>query len=259
MKQAMELKGWCEPMTVLEQLRDEKERQYKGGLYHLTQILFSYNSNHIEGSRLTEEQTRYIFETKSFFPSGEEPIRADDVIETVNHFRLFDLMLESVEMPLTEGMIKEYHRILKSGTTDSGLSWFRVGDYKAVANVVGNKETATPEQVPGRMAALLREYHHKELHTLEDLADFHYRFERIHPFQDGNGRVGRMILFKECLKNGLTPFVVLEQDRQFYYRGLSEYEREPGYLLGTFGQEQDIYEAQIKRLSPVQESGEPEL
>lgn len=246
-------------MTILEQLKAEKEHGYKNGLYHLTQILFAYNSNHMEGSRLTEEQTRYIYETKSFFPNGEEPIRADDVTETVNHFRLFDFMLENAGKPLTEGLIKEYHRILKSGTTDSALSWFRVGDYKTVANVVGNRETTSPEKVSEAMAALLSQYGRKKTHTLEDLADFHYRFERIHPFQDGNGRVGRMILFQECLKNGITPFVILERDRPFYYRGLSEYENEPGYLIGTFQQEQDIYEAQIQKLSPAQEIDGPEL
>ena len=192
-------------MDFLEELLAERENKYKGGLYHRTQILFAYNSNHIEGSRLTEDQTRFIFETKSFFPDGGNPIRVDDVVETTNHFRLFDYMLDHALEPLSEAIIKEFHRILKTGTTDEALAWFNVGEYKAVANMVGDIRTATPKQVPIRMKALLSQWESKRTHIIEDLADFHYRFETIHPFQDGNGRVGRMILFKECLGKWVDP------------------------------------------------------
>lgn len=232
-------------MDLLAELRAERDSKYKGGLYHRTQILFAYNSNHIEGSRLTEEQTRFIFETKSFFPQGEAPIMVDDVVETNNHFRLFDYMLDHADEPLTEAMVKEFHRILKTGTTDAALTWFRVGEYKAVANSVGEVRTATPKQVPVRMGALLSQWDKKATHTLEELAGFYYRFEIIHPFQDGNGRVGRMILFKECLANGLTPFVILDADKMFYYRGLREYEHTPGYLVGTFQISQDYYQRAV--------------
>lgn len=245
-------------MDLIEQLKAERDHQYKGGLYHRTQILFAYNSNHIEGSRLTEEQTRFIFEIKSFFPEGDAPIKVDDVVETTNHFRLFDYMLDHAEEPLTEEMVKEYHRILKTGTTDAALTWFRVGEYKSVGNAVGDIRTATPKQVPIRMRALLSRWSQKNLHTLEDIADFHYRFESIHPFQDGNGRVGRMILFKECLANGLTPFVILDADKMFYYRGLREYEHTPGYLIGTFQVSQDFYQEMCDQLLPNQETEQEE-
>lgn len=242
-------------MDFLKELLAERNSKYKGGLYHRTQILFAYNSNHIEGTRLTEEQTRYIFETKSFFPDGEGPIKVDDVVETINHFRLFDYMPDHALEPLTEAMIKEFHRILKTGTTDETLAWFHVGEYKGVANMVGDIRTATPKQVPIRMKALLSQWERKPAHTVEDLADFHFRFETIHPFQDGNGRVGRMILFKECLANRLTPFVILNADKAFYYRGLHEYEHTPGYLVGTFQVSQDFYQELCEELLP---SVEPE-
>lgn len=241
-------------MTPLELLRAERNAKYSGGLYQLTQIIFAYNSNHIEGSKLTEDQTRYIYETKSFFPKGSNPIQVDDVVETVNHFRLFDYMLDHAEEPLTESMIKEFHRILKTSTTDSTLSWFRVGEYKAVGNVAGTMITADPDQVPAKMTTLLRRYHQKTVYSLEDLVDFHYQFERIHPFQDGNGRVGRMILFKECLKHGIEPFVILDRDKGFYYRGLQEYPNEKGFLIGTCQNAQDIYADQIKRFTPPREN-----
>lgn len=244
-------------MNLLTELKAERDSKYKGGLYHRTQILFAYNSNHIEGSRLTEEQTRFIFETKSFFPDGDNPIRVDDVVETTNHFRLFDYMLDHAEEPLTEAMVKEYHRILKTGTTDAALTWFNVGEYKSVANTVGDIRTATPKQVPIRMKALLSRWNQKPSHTLEELADFHYHFETIHPFQDGNSRVGRMILFKECLAHGLTPFVILDADKMFYYRGLHEYENMPGYLIGTFQVSQDFYQELCEELLPGHEA-EPE-
>ena len=181
----------------------------------------------------------------------------DDVVETTNHFRLFDYMLDHAEEPLTEAMVKEYHRILKTGTTDAALTWFNVGEYKNVANTVGDIRTATPKQVPIRMKALLSRWNQKSSHTLEELADFHYHFETIHPFQDGNGRVGRMILFKECLAHGLTPFVILDADKMFYYRGLHEYENMPGYLIGTFQVSQDFYQELCEELLPSHEA-EPE-
>ena len=237
-------------MTVLELLRSERSRGYKGGLYHATQIIFAFNSNHIEGSRLTEEQTRLIYETKSFFPSSDSPVYADDVIETVNHFRLMDYMLEHAEDPLTEDMIKEFHRILKSGTIDALEPWFRVGEYKEVANSVGGINTATPKQTPIRMTALVNRYGKIQHHTLEDIVDFHFRFEQIHPFQDGNGRVGRIVMFKECLKNDVMPFVILDRDKVFYYRGLREYEHQPGYLLGTCQMSQDFYSELYHKLAP---------
>lgn len=237
-------------MTPLDLLQAERAAHYKGGIYHLTQVLFAYNSNHIEGSHLTEEQTRFIYETKTFFPDGTDPIHADDVVETINHFRLFDFMLDHAAEPLSEDMIKEFHRILKTSTTDSALSWFRVGEYKSVANAVGDITTATPKEVPMRMEKLLKWYHQKPSHSLEDLAEFHHRFETIHPFQDGNGRVGRMILFKEALKNDIVPFVILDRDKAFYYRGLREYSHQPGYLIGTFQMEQDLYGELLQKLSP---------
>ena len=237
-------------MNLLGELLAERSGKYKGGLYHRTQIQFAYNSNRIEGSWLTEEQVRFILETKSFFPNGDKPIRVDDVVETMNHFQLFDYMLDHADEPLTETMVKEYHRILKTGTTDAALTWFKVGEYKSVANMVGEIRTATPKQVPVRMKALLTRWSQKTSHTLEELADFHYHFETIQPFQDGNGRVGRMILFKECLANGLTPFVILDADKMFYYRGLHEYENMPGYLVGTFQVSQDFYQELCEELLP---------
>lgn len=248
-------------MTVLELLRDERSRGYKGGLYHQTQVMFAYNSNHIEGTHLTAEQTRYIFETHSFFPEGDQPIAANDVVETLNHFTLFDYMLDHAEEPLTEEMIKEFHRILKTGTVDASQTWFKVGDYKTVQNGVGITRVATPKETPKRMAALMESYHQRNVHTVEELVDFHYQFESIHPFQDGNGRVGRMILFKECLKNGIMPFVILDENKAFYYRGLQNYPQEKGYLIDTCLSHQDRYRALYEHFCPQQERGshkEPE-
>lgn len=235
-------------MTILEQLIQEKEAGYKGGLYHLTQIKLAYNSNRIEGSRLTEEQTRYMYETKTLLPSGDEAVPLNDIIETQNHFALFNYMLSTATQPLTEELIKTYHRILKSSTTDAQLDWFAVGDYKTQENMVGDMETAPPEQVSAEMGRLLREYNEKESISLEDVVDFHVRFERVHPFQDGNGRVGRIVLFKECLKNDIVPFIIEDTKKAFYYRGLREYSREPGYLLDTCLDAQDRYKAYWQKL-----------
>lgn len=235
-------------MSVLEQLLKEKAAGYKGGLYHLTQVKLAYNSNRIEGSRLTEEQTRYMFETKTLLQSGNEAAPINDIIETQNHFELFNFMLSTAEQPLTEEMIKTYHKILKSSTTDAQLDWFVVGDYKTQENIVGDIETTAPENVHAEISRLLKEYNANTQITLRDIVDFHYRFECIHPFQDGNGRVGRMIMFKECLKNGIMPFIIEDTKKAFYYRGLSEYSREPGFLTDTCLDAQDNYKIYYNKL-----------
>lgn len=215
--------------------------QLKGGIYHKVQIDLTFNSNHIEGSRLTHDQTRYIFETNTIGIKNEEPINVDDIIETANHFRCNDFIIEQAKQPLSEEMIKELHRLLKSGTSDSRKSWFNVGEYKQLPNEVGGMETSAPEQVHTDMEALLAHYNSLETRTLDDLLDFHQRFEAIHPFQDGNGRVGRLILFKECLANGIVPFIITEELRFFYYRGLHEWPRIPGYLRDTCLTAQDTF------------------
>lgn len=234
--------------TILRQLLTEREMKYKGGLYHLTQVKLTYNTNRIEGSCLSEEQTRLIFETQSLLSEQKTAISVNDIIETQNHFLLFDYMLDHALEPLSEKMIKEYHRILKSSTSDSRLKWFAVGDYKRVGNVVANLETTPPNQVPDAMRSLLEKYNCKSEATFHDIVDFHYHFERIHPFQDGNGRIGRIIMFKECLKNNITPFIIEDEKKAFYYRGLSEYLREPGYLIDTCLDAQDHYEIYWKQL-----------
>lgn len=215
--------------------------QLKGGIYHKVQIDLTFNSNHIEGSRLTHDQTRYIFETNTIGATNEEPLNVDDIIETANHFRCNDFIIEQAEQPLSEEMIKELHRLLKSGTSDSRKPWFNVGEYKQLPNEVGGMETSAPEQVQTDMAALLAHYNGLETRTLDDLLDFHQRFEAIHPFQDGNGRVGRLILFKECLANGIVPFIITEELRFFYYRGLHEWPRIPSYLRDTCLTAQDTF------------------
>ena len=235
-------------MKVLEQLLFEKGKKYQNGLYHLTQILFAYNSNHIEGSRLSQEQTRYIYETNTVLAEQNGMIPVDDIMETKNHFALFDFMLLSAQEPLSESLIKKFHKILKSGTTDAATSWFRVGEYKAIANVIGTTETAAPKDVPQKMQQLLTAYHTSKP-TFEDIVDFHYQFEQIHPFQDGNGRVGRMIMFKECLANEITPFIVLDEEKMYYYQGLKKYKSERGYLIETCRHFQDVYQNLIKKYS----------
>ena len=229
-------------MNLLEQLLEEKSTHRKGGLYHQTQILFAYNSNRIEGSRLTHEQTRFIYETNTFLPDGDTPIRTDDVIETINHFQAFDYMLDVAGQPLSEEVIKELHRLLKRGTSDERDPRFRVGEYKALPNMIGEMVyTAAPKEVPAKMQELLRAYREKPSVNEQDVIDFHYRFEAIHPFQDGNGRVGRLVMFKECLAHGLVPFVIDSDHKLFYYRGLREYPQEPGYLVDTCLSAQDKY------------------
>ena len=229
-------------MPLLVALRKEKEAKLKGGIYHRTQIDLTYNSNHIEGSRLTHEQTRYIYETNTIGITNEN-IRIDDILESVNHFRCIDFIIERADERLSEQLIKEIHRILKNGTSDSNKEWFAVGDYKRLPNEVAGQETTLPENVAREIRALLKEYNSIKRKSFEDIIDFHQRFEAIHPFQDGNGRVGRLIMFKECLANGHVPFIITDELKLFYYRGLQEWVRVRGYLLDTCLTAQDCYKA----------------
>lgn len=230
--------------TLLEILQYEKDARYSGGIYHKTQIEMTYNSNHIEGSRLTHDQTRYIFETNTIGVTGEA-VNVDDVIETSNHFRCIDFIIEHAKSALTEKMIKKLHLMLKTGTSDARQKWFAVGAYKKMPNEVGGMATVLPEDVAAEMQALLAAYSAKKAKTLEDILDFHVRFERIHPFQDGNGRVGRLIMFKECLKYSIVPFIIEDNLKMFYYRGLKEWGREKGYLTDTCLTAQDRYKAYL--------------
>ena len=224
---------------LLQTLRDEKDAKISGGLYHELQVRMTYNSNHIEGSKLSEDQTRLIFETRTINATGGVPV--DDIIETVNHFRAIDYVIDVAEDELTEEIIKELHRILKQGTADASLSWFAVGDYKKRANVVGGRETAKPKDVPARMKALLSSYSAVDVITVDDIIAFHHDFESIHPFQDGYGRVGRLIALKECLHYGIVPFIIEDAKKAFYYRGLAEWEDEKGYLIDTCLDGQDTF------------------
>ncbi len=233
-----------QPSTLLDILQDQKASKYSGGIYHKTQIELTYNSNHIEGSRLTHDQTRYIFETNTIGVENEV-LNVDDVIETANHFRCIDVMIDQAKAALTEKLIKEIHLILKSGTSDSRKDWFAVGEYKRLPNEVGGMETALPEETADKMKKLIREYNAKENKTFEDILDFHVKFERIHPFQDGNGRVGRLIMFKECLNNHIVPFIIDENLKLFYYRGLKEWNYEKGYLIDTCLTAQDKYKVYL--------------
>ena len=233
-------------INVLEVLREQEEMQLKGNLYHNTQIIFAYNTNHIEGSKLTEDQTRYIYETNTLLTEKESITNLDDIIETANHFKLVDYMLDVADKELTEEMSKEFHKILKEGTSDSRKDWFNVGEYKKLANEAGNMKTSLPKNVQKDMVKLMQWYNSLEKITIENIIEFHYRFECIHPFQDGNGRVGRIIVFKECLKNNIVPFIILDKDKLFYYRGLKEYKNEKGYLIDTCLNAQDQYKEMIK-------------
>ena len=231
-------------ITLLDILQDEKASKYAGGIYHKTQIDLTYNSNHMEGSRLTHDQTRYIFETNTIGVENEV-LNVDDVIETANHFRCIDMVIDHAKMVLTEKFIKELHLILKNGTSDSRKDWFAVGDYKKLPNEVGGMDTTLPEEVAYRIKKLLTEYNAKEEKTFEDILDFHVKFERMHPFQDGNGRVGRLIMFKECLKYNIVPFIIEDNLKMFYYRGLKEWNNEKGYLMDTCLTAQDRYKAYL--------------
>lgn len=227
---------------LLNILKEQKDMKLKGGIYHRTQIDLTYNSNRIEGSKLTQDQTRYIFETNTIGVS-KESINVDDIIETSNHFRCIDLIIDKAKSKLSEAFIKELHFLLKSGTSDSRKDWFKVGEYKMLPNEVGGNETTPPKEVNTKMKILLSNYHSIEKKSFENIIDFHYQFEIIHPFQDGNGRVGRLILFKECLANNIVPFIIDEGLKLFYYRGLQEWPNVKEYLLDTCLTAQDNYKA----------------
>lgn len=231
-------------LTLLDILREQKEGKYSGGIYHRTQIDLTYNSNHMEGSHLTRNQTRYIFETNTVGVENEV-LNVDDVIETVNHFRCIDLVIDHADDILSEKFIKELHLTLKNGTSDSRKDWFAVGEYKKIPNEVGGMDTALPEEVADKMKTLLKAYNVIKEKTLEDILDFHVKFERIHPFQDGNGRVGRLIMFKECLKHNIVPFIIEDNLKLFYYRGLKEWDNEKGYLTDTCLTAQDKYKTYL--------------
>lgn len=239
-KPTRKIRSDAAPDTLLDILRREKNASLSGGIYHKIQIELTYNSNHIEGSRLTHDQTRYIFETNTIGIT-DKTVNVDDIVETSNHFRCIDLVIENAEATLNESFIKELHRILKNGTSDSRLFWFVVGGYKKLPNEVGGRDTTLPENVPNEMRELLLSYNKTKEKTFEEILDFHYRFERIHPFQDGNGRVGRLIIFKECLRNNIVPFIIDEELKMFYYRGLSEWSRERGFLIDTCLTAQDKF------------------
>ena len=227
---------------LLDALREQKASRMKGGIYHRTQIDLTYNSNHIEGSRLTHDQTRYIFETNTIGIT-DEAINVDDVVETVNHFRCINYIIDHAEEKLTEDLIKKLHLLLKTGTSDSRKDWFAVGEYKRLPNEVGGIETIQPKDVHREMKALLKSYNANKSHSFEEILDFHVRFEAIHPFQDGNGRVGRLLMFKECLANHHVPFIITEELKMFYYRGLREWGHVNGYLTDTCLTAQDNYKA----------------
>ncbi len=231
-------------ISLLEILKEEKKNRISGGIYHKTQIELTYNSNHIEGSCLTYDQTRYIYETNTIGVDGEA-INVDDIIETVNHFRCVDIIIDNAKTILSEKFIKELHYSLKCGTSDSKKAWMTIGEYKKYPNEVGGIETTLPENVHKKIKSLLDEYNAKKVKKLEDILDFHVKFERIHPFQDGNGRVGRLIMFKECLKYNIVPFIIDDDLKMFYYRGLKEWNREKGFLLDTCLSAQDGYKAYL--------------
>jgi len=230
----------AKPKSLLDILKTEQAAKTSGGIYHKVQVDLTYNSNHIEGSRLTHEQTRYIFETNTIgFSTGS--MNVDDIVETANHFKCIDMILERAKYALSESFIKELHRTLKNGTSDSRRNWFAVGGYKRLPNEVGGRETTSPERVPAEMRALLETYNAIQEKTLDDIIAFHVRFESIHPFQDGNGRIGRLIMFKECLGNDVVPFIIDDAMKMFYYRGLDEWNREKGYLRDTILAAQDDF------------------
>lgn len=238
-------------MDIKNELINQKRSKFKGNIYHYSQVNFSYNSNKIEGSRLTSDQTEAIFDTLSFIPKSNDLIKLDDLIESTNHFKLFDYMLDNVDNPLTKEMIIEMNKILKRNTSDEQDPRYNVGGFKVVPNIIGLINvinTTAPEMVDEEIDKLLNEYNKKTNITLEDIIDFHYRFECIHPFGDGNGRVGRIIMFKECLKNNIMPFIVLDDDKSYYMRGLKEYKNDKMFLIDTIKHEQDLYEKICKEL-----------
>ena len=240
----MELKYETDKNSLLYRLTEEKNAKLKGSIYHQTQIKLAYNSNHIEGSRLTEEQTRYIYETNTVGPE-KEPANVDDIIEAINHFQCFDYMIDCAGNTLNEEFIKNVHKILKTNTSDSRIPWFNIGEYKSRKNMVGDMETVPPEKVKSEIKKLLEGYGKKQNIELDDILDFHVKFERIHPFQDGNGRVGRIILFKECLKHNIVPFIIEDDLKMFYYRGLKEWNNEKGYFRDNCLTAQDRYKVYL--------------
>lgn len=240
------------PSQFAATLRQQRAVRLKGGLYHLNQVLLAYNTNRIEGSSLDEDQTRYIYETQTV--SGAA-VPVDDVIETSNSFRLFDVMLDQYDKPITTEMLKNYHRTLKTGTRQASTDWFAVGDWKRVANTVGGARTTPPEHVALAVEDLLARTPSAGKMSFSDIADFHYRFESIHPFQDGNGRVGRAVMFQQCLQNNIMPFIVLDSQKEFYYRGLKAYADEPGFLRDTLRSFQDSYYERFSEYVPVPEPG----
>lgn len=234
------------PNKLTSFLVEEMESHRKGGIYHKTQVQLAYNSIRIEGSKLTEEQTRLIFETRTIGFKDQEAVPVDDIIETTNHFVAFDYLLRTISQPLSQEIIREFHRILKTGTADAQKTYFNVGGYKQLANEVGGNETARPKEVQQRMDELGKWYNEQDQRTLQTLAEYHWRFENIHPFQDGNGRVGRLILFRECLRNNILPFVIDDNHKLYYYRGLKEFKTTPGFLVGTMQSAQDTYQTWVK-------------
>jgi len=231
--------------NILEQLKEEKQMRLKGGLYHYTQIKFAYNTNRIEGSRLTEDQTRYIYETNTINTGDNETANVNDIIETVNHFKCFDYMLDISDKPLSEEIIKEFHKILKQNSLDSFNNWFKIGDYKTMPNFVGDIKTTEPIKVKSEMENLLLLYLKNDNIDINDIVDFHYNFQKIHPFQDGNGRVGRLIMFKEFLKYNIVPFIIEDEYKQFYYMGLKEYPESKLRLVDSCLFAQDKYKESI--------------
>ena len=233
-------------MTLLTYLKEEKDAKRKGGLYHKTQVNLAYNSNRIEGSKLTEEQTRCIFETRTIGFKDQEAVPVDDIIETSNHFVAFDYLLDTMDRPISNALVKEFHKILKTSTSDATKEWFQVGEWKQQPNEVGGMETTLPQNVETDMNWLNDWYHSLPKIVFENIVEYHYRFEKIHPFQDGNGRVGRLIMFRECLKNNTIPFIIDDEHKQFYYRGLREFASVRGYLMDTCLSAQDTYQEWVK-------------
>ena len=236
---------------IKNELIEQKKSKFKGNIYHYSQVNFSYNSNKIEGSRLTSDQTEAIFDTSSFIPKSDDLIKLDDLIESKNHFKLFDYILDNVDNNLTKEIIIEMHKILKRNTSDEENPRYNVGGFKVIPNMIGVVnivKTTAPEDVEKELTELLNEYNSKDIVTLEDIIDFHYKFEKIHPFGDGNGRIGRIIMFKECLKNNIMPFIILDENKSYYLRGLKEYENDKIYLIDTIKHEQDLYEKMCNEL-----------
>jgi Fic family protein len=231
---------------LLATLREQKATKLKGSIYHRVQIDLTYNSNHMEGSKLTHDQTRYIFETNTIGIT-DATVNVDDIIETTNHFRAIDYIIDETDKKLSESYIKHLHLLLKAGTSDAAKGWFNIGEYKKLPNEVGGMDTALPEQVADEMKALLKEYNAKKSITFEDILDFHHRFESIHPFQDGNGRVGRLIMFRECLRHGIVPFIITDDLKMFYYNGLRNWPNIKGYLMDTCLTAQDAFKLLLNK------------